>query len=372
MALPFYRVKATSTTTGTGAITLLASAGNVRSPYAALGASAIVVEYMISGATYWEWGIGTFNGGNPGTLTRDVVRGSSNSGNLVSLAAGTHDVFIVGDAKHFGLRASSATSTTLTAAAVGEHFVYTGSSAGTLTLPAVATVPAQKDWPIVNAGTAVLTIDGNGSETIGGYATIALLPGQSAVISERGGAWDVRGWQERRTRRVETTGTGSEAMAITAVGGRYVWTGSTAQVYTLLAVAGVPTGIETEIVNRGTAVLTIDGDGSEAINGLPSLTLYPGQSVRVAVRSGGWDAYGYSGRPPIYKTGSGTMASGVLAVSFAAAFPNAIVSVRTYQTGASGAGTFQAFATSTPATSGFTIYTDSGYSSGVTWEAEGY
>jgi hypothetical protein len=371
MAVPFYRAKQTSTTTGTGTLTLLAAATNMRSFNAAAGSSSIVVEYMIQGASYFENGIGTYNGGSPGTLTRDIIIASSNSGNAVSLAAGTHDVFLIALAGHRGLRTSTG-SDTLTAAAVGERYVWTGSSAGTLTLPAIAGVPVQKDWPIINLGSAVLTIDGNSSETINGYTTITLLPGQSVWLEKRGSGWDAWGYSDKRGRYANVTGTGSDTMTIHTVGARYVWTGGTAQTYTLLPVAGVPIGVETEIVNRGTAILTVDGDSAETINGLASLPLYPGQSVRVVVRGSAWDALGYSGRAPIFKAGSGTMSSGVLAVSFATAFPNAVVGVRASQLGASGAGTFQAFAFSNPTTSGFTIYTDSGYSSGVSWEAEGY
>lgn len=88
------RVQETTTTTGTGAITLSGTAPAGRQTFAAgFGAGSSFVGYCIQGQTPGEWevGKGTFNGTT--TLTRDVVRSSSNSGALVNFSAGTKDVF---------------------------------------------------------------------------------------------------------------------------------------------------------------------------------------------------------------------------------------------------------------------------------------
>lgn len=88
------RVRDTTTSTGTGAITLAntAPAGS-RTFAAAFGSSSSFVGYVIQGQTPGEWevGKGTFNGTTG--LTRDTVRSSSNSGALVNFSAGTKDVF---------------------------------------------------------------------------------------------------------------------------------------------------------------------------------------------------------------------------------------------------------------------------------------
>ena len=91
MPLLPYRTLQTTSTTGTGSLTLNAVASGRLSYQAAYGSSSIVVRYVISGATYFEIGIGTYDGGTPGTLTRTTVMASSNSGSLVSLPAGTAD-----------------------------------------------------------------------------------------------------------------------------------------------------------------------------------------------------------------------------------------------------------------------------------------
>jgi hypothetical protein len=94
------RVKDTTTSTGTGAITLANTAPlGFRTFAVAFGSASLTVGYCIQDATTgaWEVGDGTFNGTT--SLTRDNVRSSSNSGNLVSFAAGSKDVFCTASAQ---------------------------------------------------------------------------------------------------------------------------------------------------------------------------------------------------------------------------------------------------------------------------------
>ena len=88
------RVKETSTTTGTGSLTLAGAATQFQSFNTAFGTSANnQIEYAIVGQTGSEWEVvvGKLTGST--TLTRDRVIASSNSNALVSLSAGTKDVF---------------------------------------------------------------------------------------------------------------------------------------------------------------------------------------------------------------------------------------------------------------------------------------
>lgn len=87
------RCKETTTTTGTGALTLAGAVSQYQSFATAFGSSATKVQYAIVGqtGTEWETGIGTFNGTS--TLTRDTVLQSSNANAVVNLSAGTKDVF---------------------------------------------------------------------------------------------------------------------------------------------------------------------------------------------------------------------------------------------------------------------------------------
>ena len=88
------RVKETTTTTGTGAITL-AGAGTGFRTFASVMAASDTCYYTISGGAEWEVGLGTFNT----TLTRTTVYASSNAGAAVNFSAGTKDVYITAPAR---------------------------------------------------------------------------------------------------------------------------------------------------------------------------------------------------------------------------------------------------------------------------------
>ena len=87
------RVKETTTTAGTGTVTLLGASTGYQS-FAAIG-NGNETYYTIAGQTTSEWevGIGTYTSSGT-TLSRTTVLASSNSGNLVSFSAGTKDVFV--------------------------------------------------------------------------------------------------------------------------------------------------------------------------------------------------------------------------------------------------------------------------------------
>lgn len=89
------RVKVTSATTGTGTLTLDSGAAvGFRSFYDVSPGVSVVVPYLITGGSAWEVGYGTYNGGNPGTLTRATVVASSNANAAVNLVAGSKEVSI--------------------------------------------------------------------------------------------------------------------------------------------------------------------------------------------------------------------------------------------------------------------------------------
>ena len=189
MPVPAYRAKQSTDTAGTGTIVLNAAGTNARSFAAAYGVSSRRVMYAISWASGFEIGYGDFDGGTPGSLTRATVLASSNAGALVTLPAGTKDVFAVFDPGAREVLAISGT-TTLALADLGNAVLFTGASASNLNLPAIATAPLGSGWMVRNAGTAALTIDPSGAETINGAATLVLQAGQAAFIFDGGAAWE--------------------------------------------------------------------------------------------------------------------------------------------------------------------------------------
>lgn len=87
------RAKETTTTTGTGTVTLLGASTGYQS-FAVIG-DGNTTFYCIASQTgsEWEVGIGTYTSSGT-TLARNTVLSSSNSGSLVDFTAGTKDVFV--------------------------------------------------------------------------------------------------------------------------------------------------------------------------------------------------------------------------------------------------------------------------------------
>lgn len=87
------RVRETTTTTGTGSVTLLGAVSGYQS-FSAIG-NANTTYYVIAGQTTSEWevGVGTYTSSGT-TLARTTVLASSNSGSLVNFSAGTKDVWV--------------------------------------------------------------------------------------------------------------------------------------------------------------------------------------------------------------------------------------------------------------------------------------
>jgi hypothetical protein len=86
------RVRETTTTTGTGSVTLGGAVTGFQT-FAAIG-DANTTYYTIAGqgTSEWEVGIGTYTSSGT-TLARNTVLSSSNSGSLVNFSSGTKDVF---------------------------------------------------------------------------------------------------------------------------------------------------------------------------------------------------------------------------------------------------------------------------------------
>jgi len=85
------RVQETTTTTGTGTVTLAGATTGYQS-FAAIG-DGNTTYYCITDGTNWETGLGTYTSSGT-TLARTTVFESSNSGSLVNFPAGSKNVFV--------------------------------------------------------------------------------------------------------------------------------------------------------------------------------------------------------------------------------------------------------------------------------------
>ena len=109
------RVQETTTTTGTGTVTLAGAVTGFQS-FAAVG-DGNTTFYTIAdqSGSNWEVGVGTYTSSGT-TLSRDTVLSSSNSGSLVNFSAGTKNVFVT----------LPASRTTFNAKAYGTTIIFGG------------------------------------------------------------------------------------------------------------------------------------------------------------------------------------------------------------------------------------------------------
>ena len=144
----FDRVKETTTTVGTGAITLAGATSGFVS-FASVMTVGGICYYCIQGQTpgEWETGIGTYSGTN--TLTRTTPLAGS-AATPVSFSAGIKDIFITVGAAYFGSVQNHTADGADYALAPGETIFKTYSSATSVPL-----------YVAVSAGIYELTLSGD-------------------------------------------------------------------------------------------------------------------------------------------------------------------------------------------------------------------
>lgn len=142
------RVQETTTTVGTGIVTLAGAVAGFQS-FAAIG-NANTTYYTISNGSDWEVGIGTYTLSGT-TLSRDTVLASSNSNALVSFAAGTKNVFVTYPAK----KQAMTTGIVENSATINQNYtISTGANAmsvGNITIASgvTVTVPSGSTWVVI-------------------------------------------------------------------------------------------------------------------------------------------------------------------------------------------------------------------------------
>ena len=202
------RVQETTTTTGTGTLTLGGAVTGYQSFSAIGNANTTYYAIYASGGSEWEVGIGTYTASGT-TLSRDTVLSSSNSGSLVSFSAGTKNVWCDYPAvkavyydlngnittnslfEGFSNVAAAGTTTVLTVSSV-PNYVVTGSGGQTYQLPDATTLPNGVNFTFNNnQSSGTIVVKNNSSTTIatiqsGGLVDVSLLNNSIAA-----GTWDV-------------------------------------------------------------------------------------------------------------------------------------------------------------------------------------
>ena len=148
------RVRDTTTTTGTGTITLSGTPPTGYQSFSAVG-NGNTTYYTVNAGSQWEVGIGTYTSSGT-TLSRDTILSSSNSGNAVDFSAGTKDVFVTYPSERAitggggGIGALVVNATTVT----DSYTVATGTNAqsvGPITIDSgkTVTVSSGQRWLVV-------------------------------------------------------------------------------------------------------------------------------------------------------------------------------------------------------------------------------
>jgi hypothetical protein len=210
------RVRETSTTTGTGTLTLAGAVSGFRSFSSGIGANNTCF-YSIQHQTANEWEVGFGTVGSPATtLARTSVIGSSNSGAAVTFSAGTKDVFVTQPADQIGqsnlvpggrLSLSSTLpipTSDLSAQSTLYYLPFTDSKIQIYT---------GNRWVVYDIGTGI-SLSLSGLSTATNYDVFAIVSGGSAALSTT--AW---------------TSATARATALATVDGVYVQSGTTTRRY---------------------------------------------------------------------------------------------------------------------------------------------
>ena len=165
------RVQETSTTTGTGTLTLAGAVSGYQS-FSAIGNGNSTFYGIVNANGEWENGIGTYTSSGT-TLSRTTVLSSSNSNSLVNFTAGTKNVFVTYPAK-----AVSPVRETAQASTSGTVIDFTG-------IPVWAKQITVMFSGVSLSGTSNILVqlgDAGGFETTG-YVSSGSATGTTATIS---------------------------------------------------------------------------------------------------------------------------------------------------------------------------------------------
>jgi len=252
------RVRDTTTTTGTGTVTLSGTAPTGYQNFSVIG-NANTTYYTINAGSQWEVGIGTYSSTGP-TLARTTVLESSNANALVNFSAGTKDVFVTYPSDRAVTTDGTETLTNKTIN--GSNNTITNIS---LTSAVTGTLP------VANGGTGVTASSG----------------ANSVVLRNVNQNFAVNNIDFGFTSIATAAGTTTLTVASTNT---IFFTGSTTQTVVMPVTSTLVLGSAYFIRNNSTGDLTINSSGGNLI-----ATIIPGLSIHIVcintavTTAAGWD-----------------------------------------------------------------------------------
>lgn len=254
------RVRDTTTTTGTGTITLSGTPPTGYQSFSAVG-NGNTTYYTINGGSQWEVGIGTYLGAGP-TLSRDTVLASSNSGSLVNFSAGTKDVFCdypagksISDG--FGLLPPANGGTGLTSPGTTGNVLTSNGTIWTSSPPAAGGITYTT---VKTSNYTASANDGVQTNTSGGAFTVTLPAtpsvGQQVVVIDTANSWATNNLTIGRNGSTIEGAALDLICNISNVSVQLVYSGTTWNVYAQVGGAGA--GV-VSVAGGGTGVSTLTG-----------------------------------------------------------------------------------------------------------------
>ena len=196
MSLPD-RVKETTTSTGTGNITLLGAVGQFQPLSAAFTASQTGITLCIADQSGLNWEVSSCTYINSTTISRDTVLSSSNAGSLVNFGAGVKDVFYTLSAADIAklAGAASAAATTIAETATSKMLIVESGVPKQITVDNFLASVGQTSGALTAAGALagsniiVISQDGGTTEVrttltaLAAYVASTLTPATAVTMS---------------------------------------------------------------------------------------------------------------------------------------------------------------------------------------------
>ena len=350
------RVRVSSTTAGTGALTLGAAITGFQD-FSVIGNGNTTYYTIVDPTTgAWEVGIGTYNSTGP-TLSRDTVLESSNAGSLVSFASNPKDVFVTYPAER-SVYVDNTAIVPATSARLGYANLTQGSALSVLGVTGnaaanVASIAAASDHqvlrrngtgvafgavnlgqanaitgtlPIGNGGTGLTATPTNGQIDIGngtGFTRTTISAGTAISVTNGAGSISIA-----NTGVTSLTGTASQVTVSASTGGVTLslpatinvnTTGNAANVTGTVAIANGGTGATTAANARtGLGATTVGGNLFTLVN--PSAVTFPrfnadntvsalsAADFRTAIGAGTGTVTSVTGTSPVASSGGTTPA----------------------------------------------------------------